>query len=294
MTADPSPLVHRLAVIGLGLIGGSVALAARQSGAASQVIGVAAGTDGQRALELGLVDSLAPSIPAAVAQADLVVVATPVDVAGPVFAALATTLRPDALVTDCGSTKGSVIARAREHLGAAFDRYVPGHPIAGSERSGPDAAQAGLFLSRRWLFCPVSAAQQAHVGRLGAFVARLGATAQVVDAIEHDAVFAEYSHAPHALVFAMCLAVCDGPWGTRLTGLAGAGLRDTTRIGASSPTLWADIMLDNAPHTLASIDRFDDALAGLRSALANGQRDALISMLERASSWRAALDGQRD
>lgn len=288
--AERNAVVDRLAVVGLGLIGGSVALAARRSGAAAHVVGVASHDHGDVALELGLIDSRARTIAEAVHEADLVVVATPVSIADQIFAELAPALSAKAIVTDCGSTKVSMITSARTHLAAAFNRFVPGHPIAGSERSGPRAARAALFEDKRWLFCPADPQHLTHLPMLTRFVERLGARASVVDPDEHDAMFADYSHAPHAIVFALCLAVAEGPWSQRLQELAGAGLRDTTRIGSSSPTLWADILLDNARHTVASIDRFSAAVEEIQRVIASGDRAALIELIARASAWRAGLD----
>lgn len=281
--------IGRVAVIGLGLIGGSFAAASRASGIVSHVTGYAPGSDGDAALALGHVDSVSASIARAVADADLVVVATPVTVVDAVFAAIAPALPAKAIVTDCASTKLTVVASARRHLGDAFDRYVPGHPIAGSERSGPAAASANLFKGRPWLFCPVNDAQRLHLPVLQVLVERFGARADVIDTDQHDAVFAEYSHAPHAIVFALCLAVARGPWSGKLTELAGAGLRDTTRIGASSPALWADILLDNAANSERSMARFDDALDQIRAAVQTGDRDQLIHLFDQASDWRASL-----
>lgn len=285
MTVD----IGKVAVIGLGLIGGSFAAASRASGVVSHVAGYAPGSDGDVALALGHVDSVSGSIEEAVTGADLVVVATPVTVVDAVFAAVCPALPSHTIVTDCASTKLTVVASARRHLGSAFDRYVPGHPIAGSERSGPAAARADLFRGRPWLFCPVNDAQRMHLSMLQALVERFGARADVIDAGQHDAVFAEYSHAPHAIVFALCLAVARGPWSGKLTELAGAGLRDTTRIGASSPALWADILLDNAANSERSMARFDDALGQIRAAVQAGDREQLMRLFDQASGWRAAL-----
>ena len=184
----------------------------------------------------------------------------------------------------------SVITAAQACLGSAFDRYVPGHPIAGSELSGPTAARVRLFHGKRWLLCPVNEAQHAHTSRLLEFVAALGAHGSIVPAQDHDDLFAEYSHAPHALVFAMCEALATGPHAARLSELAGAGLRDTTRIGASSPPLWTDILIDNAARTIESLDRFSASLAMFRAALEQGDRAAVEAMIQRASDWRAKLE----
>lgn len=289
-SGKPTALINRVAIIGLGLIGGSIGKAIRLHGLAGQVVGFAGEDHGQQALALGLIDEVAPSLADAVSSADLVIVATPVTVVPSVFEHIARHLGEQAIITDCASTKASVVLAARQYLGAAFGRYVPGHPIAGSEFSGPTAAREGLFEGKRWLFSPVNRAQERHVDGLMDLVRGFGARPAILDAAEHDALFAEYSHAPHALVYALCLAVADGPHADRLADLAGAGFRDTTRIGASSPSLWADILFDNAEPTLASLGRVRQALDEVAAVLASGDKTALQAVVARASDWRAKLE----
>ena len=289
MTAA-APLFERVAIIGVGLIGGSVGKALRAHGLAGRVVGVGSGDDTAQALALGLIDEGAADPVAAVAGADLVIVATPVTTVPAIFEAIAPALAEHALITDCASTKGTVVQAAQRWLGAALSRYVAGHPIAGSEHSGPGAARADLFAGKRWLFSPGPQTQADAPERLMALVARMGARPALLDAGLHDAMFAEYSHAPHALVFALCLAVADGPHADQLADLAGAGFKDTTRIGASSPALWTDILIDNADETVASLQRFAVALAQMSDVLAAGDRAALQSMITRASAWRADVE----
>lgn len=283
-------LFERVAIIGVGLIGGSIGLALRRKGLARTVVGYASHPDAVTAQALGLIDEAADDAISAVAGADLVIIAAPVTVIPAVFDEIAGSISPAALITDCASTKTSVIAAARATLGSAFERYVPGHPIAGSELSGPAAARQGLFEGKRWLFSPVTDGQRAHLDRMMMLAERIGARPALLDADLHDAMFGEYSHAPHALVYAVCLAVAQGPHAEALADLAGAGFRDTTRIGASSPPLWTDILMDNAQPTVESLDRISDSLALIRQALAKGDRQALQLMIEQASSWRAQLE----
>lgn len=293
---------ERIAIIGLGLIGGSIGGAVKAHGLARSVVGVATGDDAQVALQLGLIDETAASATQAVQGADLVIVATPVTIVPTIFREIAMALDTRVVLTDCASTKGSVIAAARETLGRSFDRYVPGHPIAGSELSGPTAARAQLFESKRWLFSPTTDAQHEHVGKLMAFASALGARPAILEADTHDKLFAEYSHAPHALVYALCLAVADGPYADQLADLAGAGFRDTSRIGASSAPLWTDILMDNSIATVESLTRVSQAIEHFTQVLASGDRQALEALVTRASQWRAQLEstdkhaksGQRD
>ena len=197
------------------------------------------------ALQLGLLDQACDSIKACVAGADLVFLCCPVGAMPAVLAELAPISSTYRYLTDCGSTKRSVIAAAKDVLGEAFKRYVPGHPIAGSERQGPAGASAHLFVKRNWLLAPQNEAQQALAREITPWLEALGSQVRWVDAAEHDALFAEISHFPHWLVFAACLGIAEGPHGVAAMTQSGAGLKDTTRIGASSASLWADIFIDN-------------------------------------------------
>ncbi|MGB7183444.1 MAG: prephenate dehydrogenase/arogenate dehydrogenase family protein [Burkholderiaceae bacterium] len=282
----------RIAVLGLGLIGGSVAAAIRTRKLAGQVVGFAVAGHAQKALSLGLIDTAAPSLCSAVSDADLVVIATPVPTIGSVLGEVTTYLSPTAIVTDCASTKVSTIAAARQHLGEAFERFVPGHPISGSEFSGPSAARSDLFQDKLWLLAPTPDTNEQAIARVGALVMAIGARCDQIDPVQHDVLFAEYSHAPHALVYAICHAVANGPNAARLSELAGAGFKDTTRIGATAPTLWSDILLDNRLNVLDSVDRYIEAMVYMRSLLESSDRDRLLELLEQAASWRQGLNGE--
>lgn len=282
--------IGTLAVIGLGLIGGSVAAAARARGVAAVVLGHAADDHGERARALGLVDRACASVAEAVAQADAVVLAVPVPAMPAVLAEVARALPAQAWLTDCCSTKVSAVAAARQALSPAqWARYVPGHPIAGSEHSGPEAARDDLFEGKKWLLSPVEAAQAGAAAAATRLAEGLGATVSRVDPVTHDAMFAEYSHMPHALVFALCHAVAGGPHAERLSALAGAGFKDTSRIGASSPPLWTDILIDNREQVIESLQRLQVSIDLVRELIASGDRDGLHALIARASAWRAGL-----
>ena len=290
MTAPAGPLVERLAVVGLGLIGGSIASAARRSGAARRVVGHALGDHGRQALALGLLDEVFDSVADAVRGADAVFLAVPVPAMPAVCEAVAAALGETAWVSDCCSTKSSAVAAARAALRAdQWDRYVPGHPIAGSEHSGPSAARADLFTGKAWLLSPLTPGQGERAGRIEALLERFGATVSRVSPGEHDAMFAEYSHMPHALVFALCHAVANGPHADRLSALAGAGFKDTSRIGASAPELWTDIIIDNGDEVLASLQRLQASIDLFRERIAERDRQGLLSLIADASRWRAGL-----
>ncbi|RPH58317.1 MAG: prephenate dehydrogenase/arogenate dehydrogenase family protein, partial [Burkholderiales bacterium] len=205
------------------------------------------------------------------------------------FAEIRDVLDPQAIVTDCGSTKRSVIDAARRALGDAFIRYVPGHPIAGSERSGPQAADPDLFRGRRWLLCPLDATPQQHCEAVTRLLEPTGAQVSTLDPSLHDRVFAEVSHWPHAVAFGLSAAIAGGDLAERALEFSGAGLRDTTRVGASSPTMWADILLDNRDACLAAAARFRACNDAIIAALEVGDRDALVEIFSAASRWRNRL-----
>ena len=251
------------------------------------------GDHGSQALALGLVDSVGDSLAQTVANADLVVVATPVTAMSAVLDQISAHIASDAIVTDCASTKASTVAAARTYLGSAMSRFVPGHPISGSEFSGPSAARADQFVDKLWLLSPLPETDSAAVARLKQVIAGMGARCDQISADIHDDLFAEYSHAPHALVYAICDAVANGPNAERLSELAGAGFKDTTRIGATSPELWTDILLDNRVNVLAAMDRYASAIAVMRTLLDADDRAGLLALLRRAADWRRGLDDKK-
>jgi prephenate dehydrogenase len=279
-----------VAVIGVGMVGGSVAAALKAGGRCAEVIGFSPEPDGSRALELGLIDRLARSVADAVAGADRIVLAAPIPAMPQVLRELRPVLRPDALITDCASAKSSVIAAADRELGDAFDRFLPGHPIAGSERNGPDAARAELFRDRRWLFCPARPVQTQWCESWREVLQVTGARFSEIDPALHDRVFAEVSHWPHAVAFVMGAAIARGELAEEAIRYAGAGLRDTSRIAASPADLWSGILLDNAGPVLESAERFRAELDRLIDALARRDRGALTDILDTASRWRRRID----
>lgn len=275
----------KIAVIGTGLIGGSIAASFRRVFPSTFISGYAQGNDATVAQQLGLIDEASASVEQCVSGANIVFVTCPVGAMPEVFTQLGQASESFELVTDCGSTKRSVIEAARM-LGPAFDRFVPGHPIAGSELHGPAGASAHLFVKRNWLFCPQSKLQERAAEKLAPILESLGGQVKWVDAQAHDALFAEISHFPHWMVFAACLGIADGPFGSAALTQSGAGLKDTTRIGASSAALWADIFVDNRDQLTLSIERFEGALRSMRAQLECGDKAALAESIDRASSWR--------
>lgn len=282
-------MFNRVAVLGLGLIGGSFAASVRERGLARRVAGYAPAPDGARAIELGLIDEVCPSVAAAVAGADLVMLAAPIPQLPGLLSELSPLVCASMVITDCASTKRSVLAAARDALGAQAGRFVAGHPIAGSERSGPDAARAGLFDGCQFMLCPAPDTDADAQAAVRALWQALGANVVITDVDAHDRLYAELSHWPHAVAFALSAAVGCGQHADEALRFAGGGLRDTTRIGASSPTLWADILLDNRDAVLESAAAFDAQMTALLAALRDGRRDLLVQCLARGSNWRHKL-----
>lgn len=284
--------VTRLVVLGVGLIGGSFALALRAAGQVAEVVGVGRGEANlATAVELGIVDRyrrLADDWPGELAGADLVVIAAPVAQYPPLFAAMAGRLGPATLVTDAGSTKQDVIAAARALPAAEFARFVPAHPIAGTEHSGAAAAFATLFADRNVVLTPVAETDPAAVARVGALWQCCGARLRTLSPAAHDRVFAAVSHLPHLLAFALVDACAARADRDDIFRFAASGFRDFTRIAASSPEMWRDIALANRPALLQEIAAFRAQLDRVTAMLEAGDGAALAQVFERARTARRA------
>ena len=278
---------ERVAIVGTGLIGGSVAAAVRERGLARSVVGFA--PDAPQAQALGLIDTAAASLLAALDGADVTVLAAPVPVIAELMPTLAAALPAHGVLTDAGSTKGSIVAAARAGLGDALARYVPAHPIAGSERSGPSAANPQLFDGARVILSPLPETSDQALAAVSAFWTALGARIIEMPVDIHDDLLAAVSHLPHAVAFALALALARRPDANEASRLAGAGLRDTSRVAASSSQLWADILLDNRTALDAARSQFDAAWGALSEALVAGDRARVVALLDEASRWRRQL-----
>ena len=289
MTLPSEPAFDRIAIVGCGLIGGSFALASKAAGRVGEVVVIDRDpSHAMRAHALGIADRVAASIGDAVRDADLVVVAVPVAQTAEVLAAIAPHLARDAIVTDVGSTKGTVIAAARAALGDAVGRFVPGHPIAGREVHGPAAAQATLFVGKRVLLTPIVENGEDTIARVEAAWRACGAHVDRLDADAHDAVLSSVSHLPHLLAYALVAQIADAADAERKFDLAGGGFRDFTRIAASSPEMWCDIALANRDALLADLDAYRERLAALHAWIAAGDGEALQAMFAKASAARSA------
>jgi prephenate dehydrogenase len=260
----------RLAVIGVGLIGGSFALALKQAKQVSHVVGVGRNAANLKtALERGVIDSTAPDAAVAARGADLVLVATPVAQFAEIFKALAGSLEGKTLVTDGGSTKRDVIAAARKALGKGVSRFVPAHPIAGAEKSGAAAASADLFRGKRVVLTPLEENSKDSISRIEQAWKACGASVSRMSAEEHDAVLATVSHLPHLLAYALVHEVAGRDNSAQLFSFAAGGFRDFTRIASSHPEMWRDICVANRDQLLKETEKFSAKLEQVKKLLDN-------------------------
>ncbi len=272
-------------IVGVGLIGGSIGLALRDRKLAGRVIGVGRSTASlAEAKRLGTVTETTADLAQAVASADVVVVTTGVAVIPGMLDAVDAAVQPGTLLTDAGSTKASIVAAWEKRRRARRGRFVGAHPIAGSHRRGPTAASADLFTGRVTVVTPGRATPAADVEETGAFWAALGATVFTMSPAEHDRLLAATSHAPHLLAAALAAAT---PAEARQ--FTAGGWRDTTRIAAGDPDLWADILLDNATAVAKALSRIAGATEKMLTALEKGDRRKLVSLLHAAKEARDAV-----
>ena len=278
-------IVEKLAIVGTGLIGGSFSVALKQAGAVREVLGV--GRNPARltvARELGLIDRAVDWAEAG--QADCILLALPVGETEAVLKQLAPHMKASAIVTDAGSTKVNVVAAARAALGKRFADFVPGHPIAGSEQSGPGAARADLYQGKKVVLTPQADTRADAVATVKALWDAAGAQVETLDADLHDRVFAAVSHLPHLAAFALVDELAQRADGDTFFRFAASGFRDFTRIAGSSPEMWRDIALSNREAVLTELDAYVAALQGLRSAVSAEDADALLAIFSRAREAR--------
>ena len=285
----------RIGIIGLGLIGGSFALAIKSAAAAGEVVGLGrTRAPLEEALRRGIIDRIAVDGADAMRGADLVLLGMPVGQMASVMAALAPSLEPGTLITDGGSTKADVVAAARAAFGAKIGQFVPGHPIAGAEKSGVSAARGDLYQGRRVVLTPLPENLPTDVARIRAAWEACGARVSELAPEEHDRVFAAVSHLPHLLAFALVHDLAVRPNSDQLFGFAAGGFRDFTRIASSHPEMWRDICLANRAALLGELDAYMAELLRTRVLLAAGDSAGLETMFASARARRDAwLDGQK-
>ncbi len=281
-------MFNQALVIGLGLIGGSTALALRERNIALSVTGFDPAA-GEAAKQLGLVDALSHDLAQACAASDLIILATPPTQFNEVIAVCAQRLNTNALLVDVGSTKLPFVELLKQLPAGFASRCVPCHPIAGSEKSGPAAANANLFKGARVVVCPHqnNSADAIHMAEL--LWAAMGAQTMRMTPQEHDAVFAHVSHLPHIVAFALAGALANQPNAQQLLEQGGAGMRDTSRIAASDAVLWADIALSNRTELLKALKHYQQSLEQMTQAIETEQRRHLEQLLEKAARWRRQL-----
>ncbi len=283
-----TPLFREMVVVGVGLIGGSLALATKQAGLVETVSGVDAHAGHcDLALTTGMVDRVTERLDADLVRADLIVLALPVTVIVSLLPELARYAKDGCLVTDVGSVKGPIL-RAGD---AAFPdgRFVAGHPIAGQERSGPAAARPDLFEGADWIVTPSPVTNPSAVERIAALWRGVGSRVLSMEAGWHDEVFAAVSHLPHLVAYALMDTVLGMPQGGERLKFAAGGLRDFTRVAASHPGMWRDIFLMNRDPTLRVLAAYREALAGLETAIRDGDGNALTARLARARLAREEI-----
>lgn len=286
-----SVLYDRVALIGLGLIAGSMSHAIRDKGLAREVVGHARSAETRDiARDIGLCDRIEDTAAEAVAGADLVVLAVPVGAMGEVAAQIAPHLKPGATVTDVGSVKQAVIDAVAPHIPPGV-HFVPGHPLAGTEHSGPRAGFASLFQNRWWLLTPLPGGDPQAAARLSDLVRAMGAKTDSMDPAHHDLVLAVTSHAPHLIAYTM-VGVADHL--RRVTDeeviqYSAAGFRDFTRIAASDPTMWRDVFLHNKEATLDILGRFTEELFVLQRAIRMGDGQQLFDYFTRTRAIRRGI-----
>ncbi len=280
--------LRKLAVFGVGLIGGSFAAALKQADAVTRVVGVGRSRANlERALDLGVIDEIAEDARAAVHDADFVLVAVPVQQTGALLGQIAPNLKPGCVVTDAGSTKRDVAEAARQHLSGKLAQFVPAHPIAGAERSGVEAATAALFQNRLVVLTPLPETAPEACSRVEAAWRLGGARTVQMDPLRHDQIFAAVSHLPHALAFALVSMIAARPDAAELFSFAGAGFRDFTRIAGSSPEMWRDICVANRDMLLHEIEGFQSELAALANSIRDGDAASVQRVFEAAQAARS-------
>ncbi|WP_434061425.1 prephenate dehydrogenase/arogenate dehydrogenase family protein [Zhongshania marina] len=280
-------MINKLTIIGLGLMGGSLAKALKAQAAVGEVVATGRRAESlERGVQLGVIDSYTLDMAEAVAGADVVVIATPTLVAEKVMADLAPLLTPNIIVTDVASVKGNIQRAAERIFGEVPANFVLGHPIAGSEQSGVEASSVDLFLDHRVILTPLENTASEAVALIRAMWESCGAEVLCMDVAEHDAVLAATSHLPHVLAYTLVDALAQNGAAADIFKFAAGGFRDFTRIASSDPTMWHDIALANREAILQGIDSFSAHLALVRKAIEEGDGEAIFASFDRAKRAR--------
>jgi prephenate dehydrogenase len=282
---------QRVAIIGVGLIGGSLAKVLKAQKLTGEIVGAGRGRETlQKAVQLGVIDRAAEGSARAVDGADLVVLASPVGTFEGLVKEFAPSLKQGAIVTDVGSVKGR-LARALGKLLPEGIPYVPGHPIAGRERHGVAEADAGLFQGARCILTPIARTDEGSLAKITSLWTAAGATVSVMDPDRHDHIFSAVSHLPHAAAYAMVNTVAEYSDGAdNYVSFSGAGFRDFTRIAASSPEMWRDICLLNGKNIVEMIEHYQFSLTRIKKAIKQNKPDRLEQLFRQASDVRRGME----
>jgi len=281
-------MFNQLGVIGCGLMGGSFALALKRAGLVKRVIGYSKSpSTTEKAKKLGVIDVAAESALLAVSGSDIVLIAVPVSASEATFKAIRHLVEPGVLVMDVGSTKREVVDAARRVLKERVESFVPAHPIAGKEASGIGHADASLYNGRQVILTPITQTSRDLVQKATDVWSAIGAQVLRMTPENHDAAFAAVSHLPHMLAFAYFNSVAKQPAGRDFLSLAGPGFRDFTRIAASDPTIWRDILVSNREELLKQSLRFRHTLDAMEHVIKSGNVEALEDLIRNASDARS-------
>nr|VFK56968.1 MAG: prephenate dehydrogenase [Candidatus Kentron sp. TUN] len=281
--------IHTLCIIGVGAIGGSLARALRKAGACQHIVGCGRRRPNlERAVTLGVIDRFETDVAKAVACADMIVVTVPLGAMEAVFRAMVAQIEPNAIITDGGSTKRSVLAAAQAAFGQIPANLVPAHPIAGTEKSGVEASSSSLFQGHSVIITPVAETDPAALARARTMWEATGAEITEMDAATHDKILAATSHLPHVLAYAFVdvLRKIDKNESASILRYAAGGFRDFSRLAASDPQVWTDICLANADAIVAMLERFDIQLESIISAIRRGEGESIKTLFTRAVEYR--------
>jgi len=288
-------IANRMVIIGVGLIGGSLARALKKVNAVNTINGYGRDENNlKKAVELGVIDQYNINIEKVATAADIVVLATPLSTADALFKAMSGSLKQTVIVTDVGSAKGQIVGSARKYLGDMFTRFVPGHPIAGNEASGVEASFAELFDAHRVILTPVSETDHEALKMITEMWKLTGAEVVNMDVEHHDGILAATSHLPHMLAYALVDCLSGMQDRDKIFEFAAGGFADFTRIASSHPRMWHDICFSNRKQLLKVMDQFDQHLSRIREAIKNDDSDALLNIFEKAKASRDKFTDQRE
>jgi len=285
-------MIERLAIIGVGMIGASLALALKQARAVNHVVGCGRNQlNLQKGVDLGVIDSYTASIAEAASSADVVVLATPLGAMKQVFEQIAEIISEHTVITDTGSAKGSVIKVAQTVLGDKISQFVPGHPIAGAEKSGVEAGLADLYQNRRVILTPLESTDPEAVAKIESMWQACGASIEYLGVEHHDKVLAATSHLPHMLAYGLVNYLSSLNDHDEIFKYAAGGFRDFTRIASSDPVMWRDVCISNGEALLTLIEGYKNELDQVSVAIRDGDQERLLELFGKAKSERDSLIG---